>query len=265
MKGFAATPLQPGFGLLDEDEPAAFRVENAAAASPFLLISDHAGRRIPRALGNLGVSASDLQRHIAWDLGAAGLASQLARVLDAWLIQQTYSRLVIDCNRPPGAAGSIPVRSERTEIPGNHRLSPVARLAREEAIFHPYHQRIDTEIEQRRERGQSTVLVSIHSFTPVYMEQPRRWHLGVLYGRDARLAHPLRDAMRADGAWVVGDNEPYAVTDATDYAVPVHGERGGLRHVAIEVRQDLLATPQDQHAWADRLGAWLRQAEALSS
>ncbi|MHC1480393.1 N-formylglutamate amidohydrolase [Frateuria aurantia] len=265
MTGSTAAPSRAGPGLLAADEPAPFTVENAGAASPFLLISDHAGRRLPRALGDLGVAEDDLQRHIAWDLGAAGLASQLARGLDAWLIQQTYSRLVIDCNRPPGVPGSIPVRSERTEIPGNRDLSAAARAAREAAIFHPYHARIAAEIEARQARSQPTVLVSVHSFTPVYMEQARRWHLGVLYGRDARLAHPLRDVMRSTGEWQVGDNEPYAVSDATDYAVPVHGERGGLRHVAIEVRQDLLATAEDQLAWAERLGTWLEQALALSS
>ncbi len=243
--------------LLAPDEPPAFSVARAASTSPFLLICDHAGQRIPRALAGFGVPASELQRHIAWDIGAIGVAAELSRRLDACLIAQTYSRLVIDCNRPPGAAGSIVTRSERTDVPGNRNLSPAAAAARVREIFAPYHARIAAELDRRVETGLPTILVSVHSFTPDFMDVARVWHLGMLYNRDARVAHALLAMIRAENEWIVGDNEPYAVSDTTDYAIPVHGEARGLPHIELEIRQDLIADAQGQAEWAVRIAAWL--------
>ena len=191
--------------LLAADEPPAFSVMRAEAASPFLLICDHAAQRIPRALGDLGVSASDLQRHIAWDIGALGVARQLSRLLDACLIAQTYSRLVIDCNRPLDAPGSIVTRSERTEVPGNRDLAPAAAAARVCEIFAPYHACIVAELDRRLTARLPTILVSAHSFTPEFMDTARPWHLGMLYNRDARVAHALLEMIRAEGRWIVGE------------------------------------------------------------
>src|SRR6201991_2996192 len=141
---------------------------NGSGHSPFLLTCDHYGRLIPRVLGDLGVSESELTRHIAWDIGIAGVAETLAKHLDAHLVAQRYSRLVIDCNRPPAAASSIPVISEATTIPGNDGLERSAAEARRQEIFDPYHRRIREVIERRLSEGLPTVLVSLHSFTPVY-------------------------------------------------------------------------------------------------
>ncbi|HEY0179138.1 MAG TPA: N-formylglutamate amidohydrolase [Dokdonella sp.] len=246
--------------LLRDDDPPPFVVEReAGAASPFVLICDHAGRRIPAALGDLGVAAADLQRHIAWDIGAAGLARALAERLDAFLITQTYSRLVIDCNRPLDAPGSIVARSEHTDIPGNRDVSVAERAARAREIFTPYHDRIAAELDRRAAAAMPTLLVSVHSFTPVYAGVARPWQFGLLY-REARVAGVLLELARAEGRWCVGDNEPYAVSDTTDYAVPVHGERRGLPHVAFEVRQDLIAEVPGQHEWAERIAGWLLRA-----
>lgn len=246
--------------LLDDDEPAPFTVHNAAATSPFLLTCDHAGRRVPRRLGDLGVPADEWDRHIAWDIGAEGLARDLAARLDAWLICQTYSRLVIDCNRPFASATSIAVRSEHTDVPGNRDLDAAAIAARQREIFMPYHQRTVEELDRRAAAGRPTVLVTVHSFTPVFMDRERPWQLGVLYQRDARLAHALLEVMRADGRWSVGDNQPYAVSDATDYAIPVYGEQRGLPHVELEVRQDLIEREAGQREWGERLAGWLTRA-----
>ena len=251
--------------LLADDEPPPFTVEHEHGRSPFVLICDHAGRRIPRKLGTLGVSEAELQRHIAWDIGARGVASHMAGVLDAILIAQTYSRLVIDCNRPPGAPTSITPRRERTEIPGNHDVSPEDAAARTSEIFVPYHARITAELDRRRARGEPTVLISMHSFTPVFHEVARPWHVGMLYNRDARVAHVLLELIRAEGEWVVGDNEPYSVSDGTDYAIPVHGELRGLPHVEIEVRQDLIADEAGQREWAERLAGWLVRARQIGN
>jgi len=243
--------------LLAADEPPAFSVARESGRSPFVLICDHAGKRIPRALGDLGIPADERERHIAWDIGAAGVASRLSEQLDAFFIQQTYSRLVIDCNRPLDAAGSIVTRSELTDIPGNVGIDNASRSQRAREIFHPYHDRIIRELDRRLDAKLPAILVSVHSFTPVYLGNSRPWHIGMLYGRDARIAKILLDRIRAEGQWNVGDNEPYAVTAITDYAIPVHGEGRGLANIGLEIRQDLIVDEAGQDAWAERIARWL--------
>jgi predicted N-formylglutamate amidohydrolase len=204
-------------------------------------------------LGSLGVSAEDLQRHIAWDIGAAAVAVKLADTLDAFAILSGYSRLVIDCNRQPGIPESIVRMSEATRIPGNEVVTLEDAAARELQLFLPYHNRIRTELAARRALRRHTILISVHSFTPRFHNVPRPWHAGVLYNRDARLATELLAQLRREPGLVIGDNEPYAASDATDYTIPVHGERRGLLHVGIELRQDLVATTAGQSEWAERL------------
>ncbi len=246
--------------LLAADEPRPVTVYNADAASPFLLVADHAGNSIPRALGRLGLAEAELRRHIAWDIGIAGLGRLLADALEATLIGQNYSRLVIDCNRPLVAASSIPVVSELTEIPGNAGLTEANRTARADEIFRPYHDRIEAELEERRHSGRATALISLHSFTPVFKGAARAWHAAVLYNRDPRFAHRLMALLNAEQEFTVGENVPYTVSDATDYTIPVHAERRGLHHVLIEIRQDLLTDESGQREWAERLARLLPRA-----
>jgi predicted N-formylglutamate amidohydrolase len=243
--------------LLAADEPLPVSVHNAKGKSPFLLVADHAGNLIPRALGRLGVAETELRRHIAWDIGIVGLGPALAQALDATLIQQNYSRLVIDCNRPLEAATSIPDISELTPIPGNVGLDDASKTARAGEIFWPYHQRIEAELERRQQAGRLAAVISLHSFTPVYMGAKRPWHAGVLYNRDARFAHRLMTLLNAEEGLFVGDNAPYFVSDASDYTIPVHAERRGLHHVLVEVRQDLIGEESGQRAWALRLARLL--------
>ncbi len=256
---------QPLESLLAADEPAPVSVYNAAGASPFLLVADHAGNRMPRALGRLGISQADCERHIALDIGIAGLGRILADTLDAPLIQQNYSRLVIDCNRPLGAATSIPDVSELTPIPGNVGLSEADKATRARAIFQPYHERIDAELDRRRQAGRATALIALHSFTPVFKGAARSWHAALLYHRDPRLARRLLGLLKAEDGLLVGDNEPYFVSDDTDYTIPVHGEQRGIPHALIEIRQDLIADRRGQHEWATRLVRLLPQAYAPMS
>jgi predicted N-formylglutamate amidohydrolase len=243
--------------LLSEDDVAPLEVARPDGPSPFLIICDHAGRLIPRSLGALGLPAAELERHIAWDIGAAGVARRLGAALGAHTVWQRYSRLVIDCNRPLDAPDSIAPRSERTVIPGNQNVAPAAAEARAREIFHPYHDEIRAALDRRQAQERSTVLVAMHSFTPVYLEVPRPWQIGVLYNRDARVAKPLLRALRGEGDLVVGDNEPYAVGDLTDYSVVNHGERRKVPHVELEIRQDLIADERGQEAWAERLARLL--------
>jgi predicted N-formylglutamate amidohydrolase len=251
--------------LLDPDEPPAATVVNPAGASPFFLACDHAGRVIPRRLGTLGLAEAELSRHMAWDIGIAGVGRALSPLLDAPLLLQTYSRLVVDCNRDPAVASSIPEISETTGIPGNRGLPAAERQARLLAIFTPYHAALQDVLDRRAAAGRETVLVALHSFTPVFKGLARPWHVGVLFNRDPRLAHPLLRLLRRESGLVVGENQPYSVSDATDYTVPVHGERRGLMHVEIEIRQDLIAAPEGQADWAARLARLLPAArrEAL--
>jgi predicted N-formylglutamate amidohydrolase len=252
--------------LLAADEPPPVSVQNASGASPLLLVADHAGIACPRALGRLGVAEPEWHRHIAFDIGIAGLGRMLSDALDATLIRQNYSRLVIDCNRPLDAASSIPQISELTPIPGNVGLSDAETEARARAIFRPYHERIEAELARRRQAGRPAALIALHSFTPVFKEQARPWHVALLYNRDRRLADRLLALLREENGLVVGDNQPYFVSDATDYTIPVHGERHGLPHALIEIRQDLIADEHGQQQWAERLAGLLPRAyEHLSA
>jgi predicted N-formylglutamate amidohydrolase len=247
--------------LLGSEEVPPVHENNASGRSPYLLTCDHYGRLIPRVLGDLGLPAAELTRHIAWDIGVAGVADALSGHLDAHLIAQRYSRLVIDCNRPPEVASSIPRISEATAIPGNEGLTDDAIAARRQAIFQPYHRRIGEVIDRRLRDGVPTVLVSLHSFTPVYTGVARPWHIGTLYHRDIRLPPLLLELLRAQPDLVVGDNEPYAVSDQTDHTIPVHGEARGLINSGIEIRQDLIADQAGQRQWADRLARILKEIE----
>ena len=258
--------------LLEEDEPPAFEVEaregggDPDVRSPFVVACDHAGRRIPRRLGALGLPEEVLARHIAWDIGARGVARRLAAALGAVFIGQRYSRLVIDCNRPLEAADSIAASSEQVVIPGNQHVGRDEAEARARAIFHPYHDQIRSELDRRRAAGRPSIFVAVHSFTPVFLGVARPWHVGVLYNRDARLAEPLLGLLRREGDLVVGCNEPYAVSDATDFSVVHHGERRELPHVELEIRQDLITDDAGQIAWAERLARLLvAAARALSA
>jgi len=249
--------------LLAQDEPDPVVVRRAEGRSPFFLTCDHAGRLIPRALGDLGVSEEERKRHIAWDIGAAAVARAMSDALDAPLVEQVYSRLVIDCNRDPSVESAMPEVSELTPIPGNVGLSDAEREARRVEIFEPYHLRTTELLDRRDKAGQETILIAVHSFTPVFKGVARPWHIGVLYNRNPTLSRILFDLFRQEGDLVVGDNEPYHVSDATDYGIPVHGERRGIDHVELEIRQDLISDAEGQTAWARRLVRILPEARRI--
>lgn len=257
--------------LLGAADAPPFSVERPAGSSSFVLTCDHASRAIPLALGTLGVAEDELRRHIAWDIGVAEVGRRLSEQLDACLILNGYSRLVIDANRRPGSPQSIVTFSERTPIPGNVGLSRADADQRASELFYPYHERIVAELDARKRAGREAVLIALHSFTPSYLDNARRWHAGVLYNRDPRLGRALLPLLRAElqatgerppQALEVGDNEPYAVSDETDYSVVVHGEQRGLVHVELEIRQDLIENAAGQDEWAGRLARLLPAAYA---
>jgi len=249
------------YRLLADDEPPPFIEAGRDGRSNFVIVVDHASRRIPRRLENLGLSDAELQRHIAWDIGALGVARRVAAALDAALVAQNYSRLVIDCNRDPSVASSIPLISETTEIPGNVGLGAVDIAARRKEIFDPYHHHVRALLDERAAAGRATILVAQHSMTNVYKGVRREMHAAILYNRDRRLAGLMLEALRREPGLVIADNEPYFVSDETDYTIPRHGEARGLPHVEIEIRQDLVADEAGQTEWAERIGRALVDAE----
>lgn len=251
--------------MLRPHEPPPFSVVSEDGPGDVLILCDHASPRVPEALADLGVSEQDRRTHIGWDIGALDVARSLAARLGATLFSTGYSRLVVDCNRPLDSATLIPELSGGVHIPGNEGLDAAARAARVEAFHRPYHAAIAAFLDARLARGQRPILLSVHSFTPAPLHgRPRPWPIGLLYDpRAPRLAHAFRDALRAaHPTLLVGDNEPYAVAEGSDYAVPVHGVARGLLHTAFELRQDGVATPEAAEAWAERLAHAHHQAVA---
>ena len=245
--------------LLAADELPAVLVERPDGRSAFFLTCDHAGHALPRALGDLGLPEAERLRHIGWDIGALAVARDLAARLDATLVAQRYSRLVIDCNRPPTSPDLIPAHSEAIDVPGNHGLSAAARAARLATFHTPYHDRIRALLDARIAAGRGTVYVAVHSFTPVYLGRARPWQIGVLAGADRRLADILLTLLSEDDALTVGDNEPYRI-DGKDFGIPEHALTRGLPNVLLELRRDLIGHATGQRTWAARLAEALETA-----
>lgn len=244
--------------LLIAGDPPALIVSNAGAVSPFLLLGDHAGRAIPARLGDLGLAPEEMDRHIAWDIGVAGLGERLSAALDACFIRQTYSRLVVDCNHVPGSAGSIVASSDGTAVPGNVNLSNAAVQMRLNAIYRPYQEAIAAELDAR---PSPTRLIALHSFTPSMNGFDRPWRYGVVHRGDSPLSFAVLARLKAALGEAAGDNLPYAMGEGTDNTIPLHADPRGLDYLEIEVRQDLLADTAGQDRAARFLGPILVEAE----
>ena len=245
--------------LLALDEPPAYGVVNPDGASPYVLICEHASPRIPRALGDLGLPLTERMRHIGWDIGAQALALRLSAALDAPLFIANYSRLVVDCNRPLDNPTMIPQISETTEIPGNLGLSDAAKQARIDALFHPFHAAIARRLDARQAAGQPSIVVGVHSFTPVYKGQSRPWHAGILYGQAQAFGQAILADLARDPALNLAANEPYRI-DSDDYTVPIHGDARGLPAVLLEIRHDLIDAMPGVEDWTRHLARALQNA-----
>jgi len=235
------------------------RVDNPQGRSPILLICEHASSCIPGRYGTLGLGPEQLESHIAWDPGALGVARELSELLDAPLIHAGISRLVLDLNRDPSAPDSIWTLSERTAIPGNQNLDPAERAYRVREVYEVFHGTVDRFIEPRAKAGQTRCVVTIHSFTPVYRDVPRPWHVGLIYDRDERLARKVEAGLSQDPSLVVGMNQPYSPADRVFHTLERHAERRGLAPLMIEIRNDLIRTEDGQASWARRLAPLLRE------
>jgi predicted N-formylglutamate amidohydrolase len=238
-------------------------VVNAEGSSPFVLVCDHASNRLPARYGTLGLTPEELISHIAWDPGAQAVSLAMVEALDAPLVQSTVSRLIIDCNRDLDAPDLIWTLSERTRIAANENLEPQERQFRIDAYHRPFHEAIDAVIAKRLARGQETVLVCMHSFTPVYHGVPRPWPIGLIHGVDTRFTRAVADALAADDPTLnVGWNEPYAALNGVTLTLEKHGDARGLAAVMVEIRNDEIADPAGVTDWAGRLGRALHAAHA---
>ncbi len=236
------------------------RVENREGAGDVLIVCEHASNRLPPPWGTLGLSPDAQRAHIAWDPGALGLARGLSARLDGPLVHATVSRLIYDLNRPPTAAGAMPAKSELYDIPGNAAIDPSERLARTEAIYLPFHTTLQAEIARRMAQGRPPVIVTIHSFTPVYFGQPRAVEFGVIHDADPTFAHLVVDAARALTKLDTRLNEPYSAADSVTHTLRLQATPYGLPNVMLELRNDLIATPGAEAEMADRLAPVLRRA-----
>jgi predicted N-formylglutamate amidohydrolase len=254
MPPASSVPFQD---LLGPDEPAPVEICHAQGGAPVLLTCYHASNAIPRSLAGLDLAPGEASQHIGWDIGAAAVTRLLAPLIDAPAVLSGYSRLVVDCNRDPGDPSSIPAASDGVEIPGNIRISKRARGQRRSACFDPYHAAIRARLEALAATRIVPAFISIHSFTPVMNGLNRPWHVGILWDRDGRIPLPLLAALSADAAITVGDNEPYTAREPAGYTVRHHAVARGLPHVAVELRQDLVATDAGAVSWAERLAAAL--------
>jgi len=231
-----------------------FEVIPGRCDAGLLLVCDHATNAIPEDYANLGLPAAQLARHIAYDIGAAAVTRHVARILGVPAICTRFSRLLIDPNRGLDDPTLIMRIADGAVVPGNRRLEPADRERRIRHYYEPYHQQVDELIEQCTSVGVPPVLLSIHSFTDNWKGEPRPWHAAILWDRDYRFSVPLLNALREDTGLVVGENEPYDGKLAGD-SMWQHGTRRGLAHTILEVRQDLIAGPEGELEWGERIAA----------
>ncbi len=240
--------------VLSGNDPEVSRTLNPDSTAPVLLVCDHASNRVPDKLNNLGLDASAMSRHIAYDKGSAELTEKLSSELGYASVLCNFSRLVIDCNRILGDSTLMPEVSDDVLVPGNQALTELQQAMRYDEIYRPYHDSISLVIDRLERQVEAPAVVAIHSFTPMlHAGDERPWHVGVLWDKDPRIASFLLDFLRRDEDLCVGDNQPYSGQEAADYTIDHHGEGRGLPCVSIEIRQDLLSTPEGIDDWVRRL------------
>jgi len=246
--------------ILSEADGDCVRIERVGGRSPVLLVCEHASNVLPAHFGDLGLPSEALLSHIAWDPGALSVARGISEGIDATLVYQRFSRLIYDCNRPPSSPGAMPEVSEIYAIPGNTDLTAEERLARTDALYVPFHDAIRGLIRDRRARGQDSIIVTIHSFTPVYHGRERAVELGILHDEDSRLADRMLEAAAGAPLYRTERNQPYGPEDGVTHTLILHGLSNGLRNVMIEVRNDLVADDVGQGVMADYLKGLLQQS-----
>ncbi|MFN3720986.1 MAG: N-formylglutamate amidohydrolase [Rhizobium rhizophilum] len=246
-------------GILTSSDGDAVALENATAGSGIVLVCEHASSLLPASAGDLGLSPEALSSHIAWDPGALAIARRLAERLDGVLVHQRFSRLIYDCNRPPESPAAMPEKSEVYEIPGNRELGPAERYARTAALYIPFHDRVSNEISRLQGEGRRPVVVTVHTFTPVYFGNPREVEIGILHDADSRLADAMLDAA-ADSPYRFERNSPYGPEDGVTHTLRLHALPQGFANVMIEVRNDLVRDDAEVEAVSSHLADLISEA-----
>lgn len=251
--------------IISKQDGDPFEAVNLDGTSDIVLLCEHAANRIPQSLGDLGLDADTLQSHIAWDPGAAAVARQMSELLDAPLFLQRFSRLIYDCNRPLDAESAVPARSEVYDVPGNAGLSEAERKARQEAIYLPFRDTVAAFIRRRIAAGRPPTVITVHTFTPVYLGRQRDTELGILHDADARLADAILSQMAGANDLQVARNQPYGPEDGVTHTLKVQALGHGLPNVMFEIRNDLVVDAEQQWAMAERLSNVTRTAMATLS
>ena len=246
---------------MDSEAQKSVLVTNARGASTLVILCDHASNRIPERYGDLGLTPSERLSHIAWDPGALAVSRVLSDLLDAPLVESTVSRLIIDCNRALDAPDLIWTLSERTRIAANENITAEERDYRIAQYHRPFHGAIDVLLEARRHAGVETMVVCMHSFTPVFLGKKRPWPIGVIHGRDERFTKAFRDAMAVERPELnIGWNEPYAALNGVTLTLEKHGDGRGLEATMIEIRNDEILSPEGVGQWAGLIARSLQHA-----
>jgi predicted N-formylglutamate amidohydrolase len=228
----------------------------------WLIVCDHASNHIAAPLAGLGLNDRDARDHIAWDIGAAKVATIIAERLDAPSILCNHSRLVIDCNRYPDADDAAPAVSDEVRIPGNGALTAAQRRERVERIAHPYHRTIAAHLDHAIAAGRTPIFLSIHSCTSTMGGRFRPWHIGLAHARDLRFTGPLLDILRRQTDVPIGDNQPYDMELGGDFTTPEHAMTRGLAHMQVEFRNDLIADEDGVRHYADLLATAIETVAA---
>lgn len=242
--------------VMADKKPGHVVTMSADGASSVVLVCEHASHHIPAEFSNLGMPPADQTSHAAWDPGALAVAQHMAQDLEAALVASTVSRLVYDCNRPPSALDAMRDRSELIDIPGNRNLSQSDRDARVAAFYHPFHDAVSAAIR----RVDRPVIVTVHSFTPVYHGRRRSVEIGILHDADTRLADAMLNTASAHMTENVQSNAPYGPDDGVTHTLRKHAIPDGHLNVMLEIRNDLIETPAQQAAMATKIVGWLVDA-----
>lgn len=238
--------------------------ERTDCRGPFVIVCEHASLTLPQSMGDMGLTEEARRSHIAWDPGALAVARHLSAHFDSPLVFQRFSRLVYDCNRPPESPAAMPVTSEIYRIPRNENLNAAEREARTAALYRPFHAAIEALIERRSAAGIETMLMTVHSFTPVYFGAQRAVEVGVLHDVDTRLADAMLAAAEG-GPYAARRNDPYGPADGVTHSLILHGISRGIMNVMIEVRNDLVKDDKGQEVMARYLAGLLDQAIGRTS
>lgn len=251
--------------LLGPNDEQPVLLDRPKGSSEIVLVCEHASKKLPPALGNLGLGETALSSHIGWDIGALEVARILSKGLDAILISQAYSRLAYDCNRPPDSPAAVPEKSEIYVIPGNVGLSQADKLARAKTFYDPFHAAIESVLEERISAGRKPVLITIHSFTPVYFGARRDGKLGILHDTDPFLAQDMITAASKQGLDGVRRNYPYSAADGVTHTLERHGTARGIANAMIEIRNNLISTPAGQAEWGAIIEQLLRETMRMGN